>query len=917
MKNLLPHFIHDQFEHGQTAGIFKAATMFVDISGFTQLTETAMYMGDEGAEIMSRIFNQNAIVNAIYERNGFIATFAGDAFTAIFPEPVYGLGVLAAALKIRSYFDDRGRRHSLYSDLDLSIKIGLSYGQITWDILGEEFKVYIFRGPAIDSAALAEHQATAKDIILTQSFIAILNPHEIRLSHRQANYFCFQNQEPNPAMIEQPRSSKTILQKPEIGRFFLPEILLQTDQIGEFRNVAAVFLAFRGASTRSQLNRFINHLTQSIFDFGGYLNKVNYGDKGSQALCLFGAPTAYVDNRERAMSFLLDMRARLRQDPDLPTMSIRAGATYGTVYAGLVGGHRRNEYTVIGDRVNLASRLMTTAEYDAFYVDESIYRGTKDYFKFVLRGRKILKGNPAPVVVVYDLSGKKMSRNSASKTFLGRQQETKLLKFLLADSIPNRTIRLRGIYKIGKHSLLNNLQVNDRQARWIFLVKDTNQTPRQIISNAIQRFQFDYHFTRSHWRYFIRHLNLDHEPPPWADRPLLFGHSLAAPHPTNNSGCLAGTIEWLLTALSTKFPIRLVLDADLFDFPDFNNLKSTVLSLPDTHDVKIIQVENISQGLSEAEHSQPSDRCLNLELTGLDFDSLDDFAKQILQERYDPELSQKLAWYIDRHPYLAVHFMPYVQSSDLCRRILLTDGGELVETNINLPTPIVDYFIAQLDGLSLPTKSLLCTAAILGYRFDIKLLYEIMKRLAIGWQTEAVDRHLQLAVQRSVIATHDPEFFQFKIPMFRDIIYRLQLKQRVREIHWIIADTIERDHQSNDHRYFQLAYHYQKAQLLKKSAENFREAIKSSIDRADWERCWEIYYWYLTSRFINKLIDSYLRSECEMNSDHHYIFMSITEIYSLMVKNSKFKNINFDSDQNRVRQLIRKLEKDEMLTQSH
>ena len=52
MKNLIPIFIHDQYKAGNFQGQFEAATLFMDISGFTPMSARLMREGKEGAEIL-------------------------------------------------------------------------------------------------------------------------------------------------------------------------------------------------------------------------------------------------------------------------------------------------------------------------------------------------------------------------------------------------------------------------------------------------------------------------------------------------------------------------------------------------------------------------------------------------------------------------------------------------------------------------------------------------------------------------------------------------------------------------------------------------------------------------------------------------------------------------------------------------
>ena len=87
MKNLIPYFIKRQYENNKFKGKFSAASMFVDISGFTNLTETLMKHKKSGAEVLTDTLDKifNPLVKNVYEHGGLITTFAGDAFTSLFP----------------------------------------------------------------------------------------------------------------------------------------------------------------------------------------------------------------------------------------------------------------------------------------------------------------------------------------------------------------------------------------------------------------------------------------------------------------------------------------------------------------------------------------------------------------------------------------------------------------------------------------------------------------------------------------------------------------------------------------------------------------------------------------------------------------------------------------------------------------
>ena len=111
MKNLIPDFIETKYKESNWSGSLDACVMFVDISGFTPLTERLMKSGSHGAEELTGILNDlfSPLVALVYASGGFIPYFAGDAFTAIFPSDPEDqdthLNLLKSALEVRRRAD--------------------------------------------------------------------------------------------------------------------------------------------------------------------------------------------------------------------------------------------------------------------------------------------------------------------------------------------------------------------------------------------------------------------------------------------------------------------------------------------------------------------------------------------------------------------------------------------------------------------------------------------------------------------------------------------------------------------------------------------------------------------------------------------------------------------------------------------
>src|SRR5262245_16384185 len=84
----VPDFILQQDAQDRAGGAFDAAALFVDISGFSALTERLVVHGREGAETLAHAlrFHFDPLVSAVHEAGGFITGFAGDACMALFPQ---------------------------------------------------------------------------------------------------------------------------------------------------------------------------------------------------------------------------------------------------------------------------------------------------------------------------------------------------------------------------------------------------------------------------------------------------------------------------------------------------------------------------------------------------------------------------------------------------------------------------------------------------------------------------------------------------------------------------------------------------------------------------------------------------------------------------------------------------------------
>jgi class 3 adenylate cyclase len=138
---------------------------------------------------------------------------------------------------------------------------------------------------------------------------------------------------------------------------------------GERKVVSVIFADMRGSTSFAEgqapeavmlaLNQYFEIIINATEANGGILARF----LGDGALCIFGAPRELADHADCAVRATLAMRAGLselnhwRAGRGLPILRFGIGINSGEVTAGATGSEQRQEYTIIGDAVNLASRI--------------------------------------------------------------------------------------------------------------------------------------------------------------------------------------------------------------------------------------------------------------------------------------------------------------------------------------------------------------------------------------------------------------------------------------------------------------------------------------------------------------------------------------------------------------------------------
>lgn len=174
----------------------------------------------------------------------------------------------------------------------------------------------------------------------------------------------------------------------------------------DIRDFTSISETFEPEALVEFLNEYLGAMTDIVFAHNGLLDKYI----GDAVMALWGAPLPLPDHAAKACRTALDMRDKLKdlhrdwKARGLPSLEIGIGINTGPMVVGNMGSHRRFNYTVIGDHVNLASRLEGLNKVYGTHILLSQYAHAQLGEEFLLREIDAVrvKGKQQPVAI-YEL----------------------------------------------------------------------------------------------------------------------------------------------------------------------------------------------------------------------------------------------------------------------------------------------------------------------------------------------------------------------------------------------------------------------------------------------------------------------------------------------------------------------------------
>lgn len=179
------------------------------------------------------------------------------------------------------------------------------------------------------------------------------------------------------------------------------ESRIGTVLFADIRDFTAMSENMTAAQVLQMLNEYFELMVETVFRHEGTVDKF----VGDMIMVIWGAPIAHEDDPDRAVEAAVEMLAVLenynetRKSRGQPPIHIGIGINTGELVAGYIGSSRTMSYSVIGDTVNIASRLCSAAKHGQILISEATFGQLSHPFKTAELAPVHAKGKSKPLKV--------------------------------------------------------------------------------------------------------------------------------------------------------------------------------------------------------------------------------------------------------------------------------------------------------------------------------------------------------------------------------------------------------------------------------------------------------------------------------------------------------------------------------------
>jgi class 3 adenylate cyclase/tetratricopeptide (TPR) repeat protein len=466
----------------------EGTVVFVDLSGFTRLSERLSRKGREGAEHLVDTISScfSTLLSDAYDNGGSLLKFGGDALLLWFDGDDHPLRACTSAVAMRRTLRRIGRIRAGASSVVLRMSVGIHSGSYEMFLVGVSHRELLIAGPAVSTVVEIEAAASPGQILVSEHTARLLPDRWLGARCGPGVLLARAPSSPQwkgePALVRPPDDAVAACLSTAVRAH-----LITAPAAPEHRAATVAFLQYggldrlirdRGAAVAAEAVAELVRIAQEAADrYEVCFLASDVAADGGKLLFSAGAPRTAGDDEER---MLLAMRQIVEASPQLP---VRIGVSRGYTFTGEVGPRYRRTYAVMGDVVNLAARLTAKASWGAVYSAEAVVAHSRTRFVSTALPPFLVKGKIRPVAAV-EVGNAIRTAPPRSATeqlpLIGRERELAVLRGSIADAIEGkgRLIELAGEAGNGKSRLLAEAALLGEGMRG---VRGTCETYTQVI----------------------------------------------------------------------------------------------------------------------------------------------------------------------------------------------------------------------------------------------------------------------------------------------------------------------------------------------------------------------------------------------------------------------------------------------------
>ncbi|MCA1825250.1 MAG: AAA family ATPase, partial [Frankia sp.] len=424
--------------------------------------------------------------------------WGGDAALLLFDGSAHAARACRAAIAMQRTMRRIGGLRTSSGPVRLQMSIGVHSGRIDFYLVGSAHRELVVAGESATLTAVMEQVAGPAQTVLSAATVAALGPSGTGLVEEigpETGYYLLRRA---PAVAPRPNRATKRVRGLDLGRALptaIREHVAAGPVEGEHRHLAIAFVEFAGtdeltarfgadtvAETLDELMRVVQAETERN---GVTLFTTDINRNGGKLLLVAGAPRATGDDET---NLLAAVRAILAVDSPL---RLRAGANSGRAYVGDFGPSYRRTYSIVGDSVNLAARVMSKADVGELLATEAVLERARVAYAatplppFAVKGKTQL----VQAFAVGEPDAARAPEARHALPFVGRDRELATLMESLdsARAGNGRFVELIGPPGIGKSRLVAELVARAGDARVVQTAGDTysSSTPYRAFARML------------------------------------------------------------------------------------------------------------------------------------------------------------------------------------------------------------------------------------------------------------------------------------------------------------------------------------------------------------------------------------------------------------------------------------------------